>query len=475
MTYPLDLPAPVPLMLRRLLQHRRPLLLQGPMGPFFARLAAWLEQQGAKPYKVNFNGGDQWFYRRARAYAYRGRHEDLDAWLASFVVLHRIDALVLFGQHRPVHELARAVAARLSLPVFVFEEGYLRPDYITLEEGGVNGLSSVPKSAEALRFMPDEPPASRPQPVAASFARMAWYATCYSVAMWVARPVFAHHVYHRPLHPLTQALAWLRGGWRKLWHGWTQRDVWARLCAQERHKRYFVLPLQVHNDSQMQHYSPYPSVEAVIDEVMASFARHAPVDEWLVIKHHPMDRAYRCYARHIAQRQRQWGLQDRVLYVHDVHLPTLLRHARGVVTVNSTVGLQALYHKVPVLTLGACFYAIDGLVHAGPLARFWREPGRVDEALYQRLRHYLLRTNQINGSFYGRLPGLPQGPVAVPDTEEATQWPSVISQPVPLEAAEGGAAPGWRALPMQVVASPQIGATVAEAQARASARASARQ
>ncbi len=406
------------------------------MGPFFARLAQWLEGQGQTVYKLNFNGGDHWFYRRERTHAYRGRHDDLGAWLESFLVVHRIDALVLFGQHRPVHEVARAVAARLGLPVFVFEEGYLRPDYITLEEGGVNGLSSVPRRAEQLRFLPSAPPAARPEPTDQRFMHMAWYATCYSIAMCLGWPAFRHHVYHRPLHPVSQALAWVRGGLRKLWHGWTQRGLAVRLAAPGRQQRYFLLPLQVHNDSQMLRHSPYPDVEAVIDDVMASFARHADPQDWLVIKHHPMDRAYRCYARHIAHRTAQLRLQGRVLYVHDLHLPTLLRHARGVITVNSTTGLQALYHKVPVITLGECFYALDGLVHPGPLARFWREPGAVQDAMFHRLRHYLLRTNQINASFYGRLPGLEQAGRAVDAADPDEGLPSVISQPVPLETAE---------------------------------------
>lgn len=401
------------------------------MGPFFSRLAQWLESHGQEVHKVNFNGGDRWFYRRSRTHAYRGRHEDLTDWLEALIIAHRIDAVVLFGQHRPVHELARAVAARLGLPIFVFEEGYLRPDYITLEEGGVNGWSSVPRRAESYRFLPVDPPAVHPEPTGQRFMLMAWYATLYSLAMWLQWPWFRHHVYHRPLHPVTQALAWLRGGMRKWWHGWAQRSLLEQLTSAQRSRRYFLLPLQVHNDSQMLMHSPYPSVEGVIDDVMTSFARHADRGDWLVIKHHPMDRAYRNYARHIARRAVELGLQGRVLYVHDLHLPTLLRHAKGVVTVNSTTGLQALYHKVPVITLGECFYALDGLVHQGPLARFWQDPGQVNGPLFNQLRHYLLRHNQINGSFYGRVPGFEQ--VTQRPRERDDGSAIAVSQPLPLD------------------------------------------
>ena len=50
-----------PTSLERLLNQRNLLLLQGPMGPFFARLAAVLRTRGQTVSKVNFNGGDEWF------------------------------------------------------------------------------------------------------------------------------------------------------------------------------------------------------------------------------------------------------------------------------------------------------------------------------------------------------------------------------------------------------------------------------
>ena len=59
------------LILERLGSHRRILLLQGPMGPFFDHLARFLEEQGRSVFKVNLNGGDEWFYRQPGAVAFR--------------------------------------------------------------------------------------------------------------------------------------------------------------------------------------------------------------------------------------------------------------------------------------------------------------------------------------------------------------------------------------------------------------------
>lgn len=394
-----------PASLVALLSHRRPLLLQGPMGPFFARFARFLEAYDQQVRKVNFNGGDELFYGREGAQAYTGSLADWPAWLERHVSALRIDALVMFGQSRPVHEAARRVAARLGISVFVFEEGYLRPHYVTLEHGGVNGYSTLPR--ERAYYSDQLPrPVPAPQSTNPRFHVLAWYACLYLLAMLIAWPRFRRHVYHRSMHPVVQSTCWVRSGVRKLHNRMRDRGMLDRLTSPDLSGRWFLFPLQVHNDAQLLHHSRYGEMEAAIEEVLASFAAHAPADAQIVLKHHPMDRPYTDYRRFIADRVHRHGLFGRVHYVHDLHLPSLLKHARGVVTVNSTTGLQALNHGTPVHTLGDCFYALPGLVHLEPLAAFWSAPGSVDRFLYERFRQHLVTHTQLNASFHGRAPVL---------------------------------------------------------------------
>ena len=74
------------------------------------------------------------------------------------------------------------------------------------------------------------------------------------------------------------------------------------------------------------------------------------------------------------------------------------------------MGLQALYHRCPVLTLGESFYALPGLVHRGPLETFWTQPGKVDSALFRRFRTHVIAQTHLNASFYGAVPGLSLSP-----------------------------------------------------------------
>jgi len=229
----------------------------------------------------------------------------------------------------------------------------------------------------------------------------------YAVALWRGRSRYPHYEHHRCLHPVREGLRWVRGGWRKWKNRWLESGKLEFLSAPAQHKRYFLVPLQVHNDSQVLCHSRFGSVSAFIVEVMQSFAHHAPLDQRLVFKHHPLDRPYNDYRELISGLAQELGLVGRVHYLHDQHLPTLLQHARGLVTINSTTGLQSLFHGTPVVTLGECFYAVPGLVHAGPLEAFWHEPGKVDRGLYERFRAHTLRETQLNASFYADTPGLP--------------------------------------------------------------------
>lgn len=395
---------PVPDSLIALRRHRRVLLLQGPMGPFFRLLAEHLEAHGAAVGKIHLNGGDEWFWGRPGAMRFRGTLAQWPAWLSNQLGARNIDALVLFGQARPAHAAAIEIARACAIAHYVFEEGYLRPDFVTLEAGGVNARSSMPRQPDAYR---DAPMATvAPLPAGQTMARMAWIAARYALAATLARPLFGPLPHHRPLQPLHEALCWARAGWRKLVHGWRQRHRLETLCSPHQSRRWFLFPLQVSGDSQITHHSPFASMEAAIEAVLASFAQHAPPDTQLVVKHHPMDRGHSDYTRLLAQRGHELGLAGRLHYVHDLHLPTLLRHTRGVVTVNSTAGLQALHHHAPVCVLGECFYALEGLVQQGGLDAFWQAPPRPDAPLFARFRALLQQRTQLNASFYARAPAL---------------------------------------------------------------------
>ena len=378
---------------------KKVLLLQGPVGPFFKHLAAWLEKSGAAVHKINFNGGDAFFY--PGGIRYRGTMEAIPEFIQDFCERHRIDTIMLFGDCRPVHQGIHALARSRGMDLRVFEEGYLRPDHITCERDGVNGYSSIRRSRRFYFNLPAAKPLPEPQPpLKKTYWHMAARAVLYYTAAQLLKPMFPNYRHHRPLTVL-EAIPWIRSFLRKclyavLEHG-KQKWLATSLCNQ-----YFLVPLQVYNDAQVNIHSKYASVAEFISEVMASFAAHAPQNTVLAIKHHPMDRAYTDYRSLIRRQAASLGIGNRVLYIHDQHLPTLLATARGVIVINSTVGFSAIQRGIPVKVCGNTFYDFDGLTFRGGLDDFWgaSKRMRVDMDLYFRFRTYLRSTSQIYGSFY---------------------------------------------------------------------------
>ncbi len=391
------------------------LLLQGPMGPFFKRFAQELEQNGAKVVKVNFNAGDWLFFPKGKSY--KGSHHNWVKYIDNLVSEEKINHVFLFGDERLYHKLAiDKVFKPNNIAVYVFEEGYLRPSFITLEKEGVNGNSQMPKEPTFYQnnVFPSEKLGLEKSAVKGQFFKSMLFSVIYGLAKSLGSPVYRKYQHHRCLNPIKQGFLWFLGWvFKKPYYHLTEKQYYQHI-TKKLHKKYFFVPLQVHNDFQISH-SPYHDVKEFIKEVVISFAINAPKDVALVFKHHPMDRPYRNYKSFLKQLEKQYRLEGRLFYLHDQHLPTLLQNARGTIVINSTVGLSSLYHRVPVLVKGSAVYDIPGLTSQLNLDDFWHNQGVVDMNLYKSYRLYLLYNNQGQGSFYQK--GYNNSPTGI-------YWPS---------------------------------------------------
>lgn len=380
---------------------KRVLLLQGPIGPFFFRLARDLQKAGAQVSKIDFNGGD-WLFSSKGAIQFRGDLSEWPTFLEQVLIERQIDIVLLFGDCRQLHRIAYEVAHSRGLLIGVFEEGYIRPDYITFEFFGVNAHSQIPRDSQVYLGQPEveELPTIR---VKNSIWHAGLWGNLYYLASILLRPLYKHYQHHRPLQFREFGL-WVRCVWRKQLYKIKEKNIQEEL-TQHLSRHYFLVPLQVHNDAQLHVHSSYSSVESFIAEVVSSFAKHAPQNTHLVIKHHPLDRGHHDYSLLIYRLNKQHQLGNRVQYIHDQHLPTLLEHARGVVLINSTVGLSALHHGTPTKTCGSAIYDLAGLTFQGSLDEFWMQAQyeKVDAELYTKFRNYLIRNTQLNGNFYRRL------------------------------------------------------------------------
>lgn len=385
---------------------KKVLLLQGPHGPFFKRVKAELLASGAKKVsKVNFNGGD-WLYFSGDAFSYTG---DLSGWpeyLARLIDQEGFDSVMVFGDCRPIHTAAREIVKSKGAEFWVFEEGYVRPNFITLEQHGVNGYSCLPAQRDTYdKWQIDDSNTEINLP--RSFGAAAQCAMAYFMASMLAWPIFRRYLHHRRLS-IWDGLLWVRSFARKKIYA--RKEANSLIDLQPVGKRsYFLVILQVASDAQVSVHSQYTSITEFIEDTVKSFSQYASKnsqDSVLLIKHHPMDRGYTDYSDLITQLEKQHSLIGRLRYIHDQHLPELLANAQGVITINSTVGLSALDHGTPVMALGKAVYNMQGLTCQDSLSAFWKQPAKytADKKLHKKFLNYVILHTQIYGNFYVSLP-----------------------------------------------------------------------
>lgn len=382
--------------------QRRFLFLQGPHGPFFARLGQQLGAAGAQVWRVGFNKGDEAFWRKKASYIpFRDKLETWPHRFAELVAEKEITDIVLYGDTRPVHAAAIAAARKMGLGVHVFEEGYLRPYWITYERGGTNGHSrlmdmSVDQMRDAVagldHAVPDAPA------VWGDMRQHVFYGALYHFFVFLMNAGYRNFRPHRAITVTTEFRLYLR---RLLLMPLTALE---RKLATTRIKMggfpYHLCLLQLEHDASFQSHSPFASMTDFLDLVISGFAKGAPGHHHLVLKAHPLEDGRVPLRREINRLARHYDVSDRVHYVRGGKLAGLLNTARSAVTVNSTAAQQVLWRGLPLKAFGQAVYNKPEFVSTQSLAEFFTTPARPDSAAYRNYRHYLLETSQIPGGFY---------------------------------------------------------------------------
>ncbi len=380
------------------------LFLQGPASPFFPRLAAALEGRGHRCLRVNLCAGDKLFWRRPGALDYRGRPEDWPGYVAALMDREKVSDLVLLGEQRDHHRTAIAAAKDRGIAVTVTDFGYLRPDWITLEKDGMSGNSRFPRDPEEILALAGRaPPPDLTPRYREGFWTMALRDMAYHLSTSFLWPFYPHY---RSFLREMPVLGYMGTGYRMLRARLARRRT-ERLIDAVRGSGapYYVFPLQMETDFQIRAYSPFDDHKEPIRLVIESFARKAPPDSRLMIKVHPFDSGrvnWRSFTRGVAA---GLGVAGRVDCIDGGSLDALLERARGVVTINSTVGLWALRADRPLKVLGQAVFDLPGLSFDGPLDRFWDEGAAPDPELRDAFIRALAATTQIRGVFYSD-PGL---------------------------------------------------------------------
>jgi capsular polysaccharide export protein len=381
--------------------RRRVLFLQGPLSPLFKLTGDRIREAGHDVFRINLCAGDWLHWHGAECTSFRGRPSDWPDFIGRFLADNRITDLVLHGDQRLYHRLAINCAKQQDIQIAVTELGYLRPGWMTLEKNGLSTLSHFPDDPVRVRRIADQVGEVDFSPMfPGSFYLQTVPDVIYNLANVILKPLYPHYQRHTIYHPVPE---YLRGAIRLLGEKRRNRNVDAALAGLvEDGTPFFVLPLQLEGDFQLRRHSPYDSFADVIDAVLRSFAEAAPTAAHLVLKSHPLDVGYEDWPKVIGEATARYGLEGRVHFFDGGNLGALFEHASGMVTLNSTAGLEALQAGLPVKTLVPAHYDIAGLTSRAQLETFWTAPETPDPELLEAFLRAIAGTIQVRGSIHNR-------------------------------------------------------------------------
>tara|TARA_Y200000002_G_C22636101_1_gene644719 strand:+ start:225 stop:1457 length:1233 start_codon:yes stop_codon:yes gene_type:complete len=380
------------------------LFLFGPIGTFFARLSNFLERNDVRTYKVLFPLHEYGFHK-SRIIKYSDSTRFFKDFLSKTIIKYKVKHIFMYGNvvipHRQALDLVKELNKKGdNIKTHIFELGYIRPNFVTIESSGVNYSS---------RFILDKdfyskkvPYKNYPVPKKNKLRiKKLWKAITFINHCFKNYQIveFEHKLQPKPSFLWFQ----IKGFLLKYYFRVMEHSI-KKKCLEK--NPFFIVILQVSSDSQIKIGSKIKNNKKFIYKVIKDFARAKLENINLVIKHHPRDRGYTNYNNEIKQFAKEFGITKNVFYIHDYFLSTIFTNPRckGTVLINSTVGYQSLYHSKPVKALGITPYNLDGLSYQKSLTSFFINPKKVDQLLFNKFYKYILENSQINGNFDGYFP-----------------------------------------------------------------------
>ncbi|MCC5989278.1 MAG: capsular biosynthesis protein [Pararhodobacter sp.] len=380
---------------------RRFLFLQGPHGPYFARLGRLLRSAGAEVWRVGFNRGDQFFWPHKGFIPFTQPQESWPGFVAELFERHAITDLVVYGDTRFIHAEAVAEARRRGVCIHVFEEGYLRPWWVTYERGGSNGNSrlmtlGIDDMRKALKNCDTDlidAPAHW-----GDMRQHVFYGALYHALVMLANRGYRGFRPHRALTVREEFGLYLRRLVSMPLHALERRLATWRIRTGG--FPYHLALLQLEHDSSFRDHSPFNTMTEFVEVCIEGFAQGAPRHHHLVFKAHPLEDGRTRLKQDIERLAQAHGIEGRVHFVRGGKLAGLLNHARSAVTINSTAAQQALWRGMPLKVFGSAVYDKPEFVSTQKLPEFFAAPTRPNRRAYRDYRRFLLETSQLPGGYY---------------------------------------------------------------------------
>lgn len=117
--------------------------------------------------------------------------------------------------------------------------------------------------------------------------------------------------------------------------------------------RYIFIPFQVDSDTQILLFSPWINDMRQLFREVLKIARRFPQYQFVFKEHPSSTRSYRDLHTLLPP--------ETGMFANEYSTQTLIENAEAIITINSTVGIEALLYSKKVISLGNAFYALPSL------------------------------------------------------------------------------------------------------------------
>ena len=249
-----------------------------------------------------------WFWLLLERY-YKFKYKNIFRRFYTLIKHHEPRCIGIFNGHRLPEQAIRNIASKLSIPIIYFENGLL-PNTTTFDLKGINAENSIPREVEFYRNYSYSSPSKNSN-----------------------ERKLVQRQFHRfkKLHSLKSKF---------------HKDL---------PKKFIFVPFQVHFDSQVLCNSPYiKTMRELYDWIECAAFNCDDPDLQFVIKEHPSD----------PHRYGDLYNKNQRIVFSNRNTSELIEKSKAVVTLNSSVGMEALFLNKRLIVLGLACYAIDEIAKA---------------------------------------------------------------------------------------------------------------
>lgn len=276
----------------------------------------------------------------------------------------KLDLFIMWNHHPFPANLIKLYCEKLNYNTLFFENGYFRPNTITVDSKGINYENSVPRKEKYYlnnnnKIKDNYGSINKNIKIKnVNFSNSNTFKNKYYRFLFLLKSL--NNYYYKFCRFRKNKINFkkkLTKFYYKNMHKINKKEK-SNLPS-----KYIFVPFQVHDDSQIINYSPnINNMRELVDYTYKNIKyfkdKGRLKDTYVIFKEHPVDIGRINYSK----LYKKYNEVPWIIFLKKYNTKKLIKNSRLVITINSTVGIEALQEYKTVITLGQAFYNVRNLV-----------------------------------------------------------------------------------------------------------------